>query len=251
MDAIVSGRVSSRSSTLKGTPNISDASEFSAGTIIMTTKKIFHQKSKRATPDAIEEEYSIASLLVGLATGGKDTNLTSPVDSFEPFTSSSRKSHMSHSPLSLGHIPVLRTQSRVAHGNTLVSLEKGSSRARSQSVEVSSTTHFDMTVFRPRSDSAFCQINQIGIYPQAIRKMKIERYREKRKHRQWNKTVKYDVRKNFADSRVRIKGRFVRKENRPFISDRSGSIIINTTEEDEEEEEDCIIISNTSEEEEK
>ena len=41
----------------------------------------------------------------------------------------------------------------------------------------------------------------------------VSRYVEKRKHRVWSKKIKYDVRKNFADSRVRVKGRFVRKED--------------------------------------
>ena len=34
-----------------------------------------------------------------------------------------------------------------------------------------------------------------------------------RDRRVWTKKVKYDVRKNFADSRIRVKGRFVKKED--------------------------------------
>jgi hypothetical protein len=33
----------------------------------------------------------------------------------------------------------------------------------------------------------------------------------------WSKTIKYDVRKNFADSRLRVKGRFVRKEDESLM----------------------------------
>ena len=33
----------------------------------------------------------------------------------------------------------------------------------------------------------------------------------KKEKRIWQKRVKYDVRKNFADSRLRFKGRFVKK----------------------------------------
>lgn len=51
----------------------------------------------------------------------------------------------------------------------------------------------------------------IGIYSPARRKLRIQKFIEKRKFRMWTKKVKYDVRKNFADSRVRIKGRFVKK----------------------------------------
>ena len=41
----------------------------------------------------------------------------------------------------------------------------------------------------------------------------------------WCKKIKYDVRKNFADSRIRIKGRFVRKEEEVDLkSGRSMSI---------------------------
>lgn len=53
----------------------------------------------------------------------------------------------------------------------------------------------------------------IGAYSPESRKVRIDRFLAKRNHRVWTKTVKYDVRKNFADSRLRVKGRFVKKED--------------------------------------
>eukprot|EP00536_Pseudo-nitzschia_multiseries_P006762 jgi/Psemu1/255648/estExt_Genewise1Plus.C_1480007 len=53
----------------------------------------------------------------------------------------------------------------------------------------------------------------IGAYSPESRKVRIDRFLEKRNHRVWTKTVKYDVRKNFADSRLRVKGRFVKKDD--------------------------------------
>jgi hypothetical protein len=52
----------------------------------------------------------------------------------------------------------------------------------------------------------------IGAYSPQQRKLRIEKFFEKRNSRIWTKKVKYDVRKNFADSRLRVKGRFVKKE---------------------------------------
>ena len=45
----------------------------------------------------------------------------------------------------------------------------------------------------------------IGAYTPEQRKLRIERFLEKRTRRVWTRKVKYDVRKNFADSRLRIK----------------------------------------------
>lgn len=53
----------------------------------------------------------------------------------------------------------------------------------------------------------------VGAYSPAERRRRIERFLEKRRLRVWQKNVKYDVRKNFADSRIRVKGRFVKKED--------------------------------------
>ena len=108
---------------------------------------------------------------------------------------------------SLASVPLIRTNSSVSIGNVLVSL----GRSRSNSAEVFSgfSDLMERGEIRPRADS----VGQIGIYSLAQRKAKIIKYVEKRKKRVWSKKIKYDVRKNFADSRVRVKGRFVRKED--------------------------------------
>ena len=53
----------------------------------------------------------------------------------------------------------------------------------------------------------------VGAYSPDARKVRIDRFLVKRQARVWTKKVKYDVRKNFADSRMRVKGRFVKKED--------------------------------------
>ena len=57
----------------------------------------------------------------------------------------------------------------------------------------------------------------IGIYSPNARRERLRRFMEKRKKRVWRKRVKYDVRKNFADSRLRFKGRFVKKEDEELM----------------------------------
>jgi hypothetical protein len=44
------------------------------------------------------------------------------------------------------------------------------------------------------------------------RRKKITKFLEKRKRRIWNKKISYDCRKKVADKRLRIKGRFVTRE---------------------------------------
>jgi hypothetical protein len=59
----------------------------------------------------------------------------------------------------------------------------------------------------------------VGAYSPESRRIRINRFLSKRNHRVWTKTVKYDVRKNFADSRLRVKGRFVKKEDEELMRD--------------------------------
>ena len=59
----------------------------------------------------------------------------------------------------------------------------------------------------------------VGSYGPDDRRKRIGRFLEKRQKRVWTKKVKYDVRKNFADSRMRVKGRFVKKEDEELLRD--------------------------------
>ncbi|KAK8596424.1 hypothetical protein V6N12_064913 [Hibiscus sabdariffa] len=57
-------------------------------------------------------------------------------------------------------------------------------------------------------------------YSPQEKKERIQRYRTKRKLRNFNKKIKYACRKTLADSRPRIRGRFVRNketENNPQV----------------------------------
>jgi len=55
------------------------------------------------------------------------------------------------------------------------------------------------------------QGKHIGALTVEERKAKIDKYLEKRKKRTWNKKISYDCRKRVADSRLRVKGRFITK----------------------------------------
>ncbi|KAG5192536.1 CCT motif-domain-containing protein [Tribonema minus] len=57
----------------------------------------------------------------------------------------------------------------------------------------------------------------VGAYSPESRRRRVQRFMEKRHHRIWTKTVKYDVRKNFADTRMRVKGRFVKKDDEALL----------------------------------
>jgi hypothetical protein len=60
----------------------------------------------------------------------------------------------------------------------------------------------------------FSTDTRVGAYSREERQVRINRFRDKKKKRVWRKQIKYDCRKRLADTRPRIKGRFVsRKED--------------------------------------
>lgn len=54
---------------------------------------------------------------------------------------------------------------------------------------------------------------RIGVYLPEARRARIARFHAKRSKRIWRKRIKYDCRKKLADSRPRIKGRFVKRSD--------------------------------------
>nr|CCA26284.1 conserved hypothetical protein [Albugo laibachii Nc14] len=84
-------------------------------------------------------------------------------------------------------------------------------------MEISAFTDNDSrkSTFKATSDQFHSKC--IGNYSPSARKKRIERFLEKRKHRVWSKKVDYDVRKVFANSRLRVKGRFVKKEDEELL----------------------------------
>jgi hypothetical protein len=52
----------------------------------------------------------------------------------------------------------------------------------------------------------------IGVISRLERKAKVSRYLQKKKRRIWRKKINYDCRKKVADNRLRVKGKFVTRE---------------------------------------
>eukprot|EP00586_Coscinodiscus_wailesii_P020691 CAMPEP_0172513966 /NCGR_PEP_ID=MMETSP1066-20121228/256731_1 /TAXON_ID=671091 /ORGANISM="Coscinodiscus wailesii, Strain CCMP2513" /LENGTH=370 /DNA_ID=CAMNT_0013294445 /DNA_START=330 /DNA_END=1442 /DNA_ORIENTATION=+ len=59
---------------------------------------------------------------------------------------------------------------------------------------------------------------RIGIYTPAERAAIIARFNGKRTRRVWNKKIRYNCRKNLADRRLRVKGRFVKRSSEEAVA---------------------------------
>jgi hypothetical protein len=59
---------------------------------------------------------------------------------------------------------------------------------------------------------------KIGALTKEERKLKIEKYLTKKRIRTWNRKTTYQCRKQVADKRLRLKGRFTKKPNKEFYS---------------------------------
>jgi len=71
--------------------------------------------------------------------------------------------------------------------------------------------------------SIYNKNGRIGIYTKDERAAIIRRYRDKKKRRVWKKQIRYYCRKNLADRRIRIKGRFVKANEMHLFS--SGALV--------------------------
>lgn len=68
---------------------------------------------------------------------------------------------------------------------------------------------------------------KIGTLTYEQRQIKLKRYREKKKNRVWSKKINYNCRKKVAENRLRIRGRFVKKEQALVLQKISESCEIN------------------------
>lgn len=85
-----------------------------------------------------------------------------------------------------------------------------------QKIEASKTTVTTTTTSSAAASLSLELVNKdgrIGIYLPEARRARIARFHAKRSRRIWRKRIKYDCRKKLADSRPRIKGRFVKRSD--------------------------------------
>jgi len=75
--------------------------------------------------------------------------------------------------------------------------------ANQASIAISTTTSSLAQVYNKNG--------RIGIYTPAERAAIIARFSRKRSRRMWKKKIRYNCRKNLADRRMRVKGRFVKR----------------------------------------
>eukprot|EP00567_Pseudictyota_dubia_P014257 CAMPEP_0197442922 /NCGR_PEP_ID=MMETSP1175-20131217/8815_1 /TAXON_ID=1003142 /ORGANISM="Triceratium dubium, Strain CCMP147" /LENGTH=777 /DNA_ID=CAMNT_0042973483 /DNA_START=154 /DNA_END=2487 /DNA_ORIENTATION=- len=100
----------------------------------------------------------------------------------------------------------------------VINMPHGSAAAAAATMTVPSTVVPSSLNGTPTSHTA-CPMEllnkggRIGIYLPDARKERIAKFHSKRKMRIWRKRIKYDCRKKLADSRPRIKGRFVKRSD--------------------------------------
>lgn len=111
-------------------------------------------------------------------------------------------------------LPRLRSHARGRRRGNSISIAYGYNKKRSGSTD-SEDAFSDPTGVSSYGSNV--RRDKIGNYTPEERTVRLQQFLEKRKRRVWSKKIKYRVRKNFADSRLRVKGRFISKENESFL----------------------------------
>lgn len=191
-------------------------------------------QAMRPRSSTLSDEDAVGALL---SFGRRDVNLekkTKPSDvndrndtNGEPSAAASRTqtsapreralSDMSEAALRLGKMEVVSPQADTPRSPKIQggSGSEGGSGGGNQAVSGGSGDSASKTLSSAGQKRR--RLVNIGIYSPAARRERLRRFMEKRKKRVWRKRVKYDVRKNFADSRLRFKGRFVKKEDEELM----------------------------------
>jgi hypothetical protein len=89
-------------------------------------------------------------------------------------------------------------------------------KGKDEEQSVSSYNEQDLQFMAPVIVPEASQLNmsayRVGLLSLEERRLKITKYKEKRMRRTWAKKISYDCRKRVADNRLRVKGRFVTKD---------------------------------------
>ena len=94
--------------------------------------------------------------------------------------------------------------------------------AQSTAINDSSSTIL-LPYMLDKYSSIYNKNGRIGVYSREERDVIIARFHAKRRRRVWKKSIRYHCRKNLADRRVRVKGRFVRASLEEEKKNNSGS----------------------------
>ena len=91
-----------------------------------------------------------------------------------------------------------------------------------RSAEEVLTTLHDRASTHTTHDRVYADLNEkahIGIYTLLERKDRVKRFVDRRETGNWSQQIKYNVRKKVADSRLRVKGRFVPKVDEQYLKE--------------------------------
>ena len=105
------------------------------------------------------------------------------------------------------------TSKRAPSGILHSAHQAASMAAPLSSSEKSSLKNYFSQFLSPKFARIYNAKGRIGIYNRSERDLILAKYRKKKARRVWTKKIRYGCRKSLADRRLRIKGRFVKKDS--------------------------------------